>query len=74
MNDEEAWRTQVWCPKHERVEQVICLQSEMPLYLVPAFEAGVILECGKRRAVVTTFRNLTAMRALDSAVARAVRP
>ena len=65
--NEETWRTQVWCPKHEFVEQVTRLQSEMPLYLVPAFEAGVILECGQRRAIVTTFRNLTAMRALDSA-------
>lgn len=60
----EAWRSEVWCTKHEICEPVTRVRSHTSLSQggpVESFQASVALECGYSLSIVTTARNLRAM-------------
>ena len=62
MTDEQ--RAEAWCPKHNRIEPVTSLLSTDALKGVAnGITASVIVECGKRFAIITSPPNVVAMRA-----------
>jgi len=62
----ESWRTEAWCPKHSRLEHINEVRSFSALSSIlrtDAIEARVTLACGEKVSIVTTARNLEAMKA-----------
>lgn len=61
----ETWRTEAFCPEHSRLERIDRVRSTTPLggtTVTPTFHAVVTLACGEGLTIVTTARNLSAMK------------
>ena len=64
---DEAWRTEVYCREHSRIEGITKVLSASRLGVWQGAEnhsVRVELQCGRREAIITSPANLAAMRAL----------